>query len=224
MRVLLGEDDQSLGQGVTDGLHNLGFYVDWLTDGVSVEQAVLTDNAIDILILDLGLPRKDGLDVLKAIRAAGNDLPILILTARDAVEQRIAGLDCGADDYMLKPFDLHELAARLRAIVRRKQGFSHALIRHGEITLDLSSHSVSLGSSPVAVSQLEFAVLEHLLTHAGQVVSRQRIESLLYGWSEGVESNTVEVYIHHLRKKLGRELVKTVRGIGYMIPREAEHE
>ena len=217
MRVLLAEDDQSLGQGISDGLQSLGFYVDWLQDGLSIEQAVKIDESIDVLILDLGLPIKDGIDVLKSIRSSGNSIPILILTARDAIEQRITGLDLGADDYMLKPFDLHELAARLRAIVRRKRGFTQAVIRYGNIQLNLSQHSVTLNEQPVVLSNIEFAILEHLLTHVGQVISKQRIESLLYGWSEGVESNAVEVHIHHLRKKLGKELIKTLRGLGYMV-------
>ena len=217
MRVLLAEDDPSLGQGVCDGLQSLGFYVDWLQDGISIEQAVKNDDGIDILILDLGLPKKDGIDVLKSIRSSGNSVPILILTARDAIEKRIAGLDLGADDYMLKPFDLHELAARLRAIVRRKRGVTQAVIRYGNIQLNLSQHSITLDGQPVVLSNIEFAILEHLLTHVGQVISKQRIESLLYGWSEGVESNAVEVHIHHLRKKLGKELIKTLRGLGYMI-------
>lgn len=219
MRVLLAEDDQSLGQGLSDGLENLGFYVDWLQDGLSIEQAIMNDDGIDTLILDLGLPKKDGIDVLKSIRAAGKTLPILILTARDAVEQRISGLDLGADDYMLKPFDLHELAARLRAIVRRKSGYAQALLTHGHLKVNLSEHSVHMDDQPIILSNIEFAILEHLLSHVGQVVSKQRIESLLYGWSDGVESNAVEVHIHHLRKKLGKELIKTLRGLGYIVPK-----
>ncbi|MCW8931398.1 MAG: response regulator transcription factor [Gammaproteobacteria bacterium] len=219
MRVLLAEDDKSLGQGISDGLQKLGFCVDWLQDGLSIEHAIMNDDGIDILILDLGLPRKDGLDVLKTIRAADKSVSVLILTARDAVEQRIAGLDLGADDYMLKPFDLHELAARLRAIVRRKSGFTQALLSYGDLQVNLSEHSVKVQGQQVNLSHIEFAILEHLLTHIGQVVSKQRIESLLYGWSEGVESNAIEVHIHHLRKKLGKELIKTLRGLGYMVPK-----
>ncbi|MCP3849793.1 MAG: response regulator transcription factor [Gammaproteobacteria bacterium] len=219
MRVLLAEDDISLGQGICDGLQGLGFYVDWLEDGLSIEQAVITDDTIDILILDLGLPKKNGLEVLKSIRTIGNKIPILILTARDSIEDRIDGLDLGADDYMLKPFDLHELAARLRAIIRRKNGFTQAMLSYGVIQMNLSDHSVQLNDQPINLSQIEFSILEHMLSHVGQVVSKQRIESLLYGWSEGVESNAIEVHIHHLRKKLGKELIKTLRGLGYIVPK-----
>jgi len=219
MRVLLAEDDISLGQGICDGLQSLGFYVDWLEDGLSIEQAIMNDDAIDILILDLGLPKKNGLEVLKSIRSTGNKIPILILTARDAIEDRIDGLDLGADDYMLKPFDLHELAARLRAIIRRKNGFTQATLSYGALQMNLSEHTVSLNGQPVNLSQIEFSILEHMLSHVGQVVSKQRIESLLYGWSEGVESNAIEVHIHHLRKKLGKELIKTLRGLGYTVPK-----
>ncbi len=219
MRVLLAEDDISLGQGICDGLQSLGFYVDWLEDGLSIEQAIITDDTIDILILDLGLPKKNGLEVLKSIRSIGNKIPILILTARDSIEDRIDGLDLGADDYMLKPFDLHELAARLRAIIRRKNGFTQAMLSYGAIQMNLSEHSVRLSDQAINLSQIEFSILEHMLSHVGQVVSKQRIESLLYGWSEGVESNAIEVHIHHLRKKLGKELIKTLRGLGYIVPK-----
>jgi DNA-binding response OmpR family regulator len=224
MRVLLAEDDRSLGQGICDGLKRLGFYIDWLQDGQAIEQAILTnDDNFDIIILDLGLPKKDGLDVLKSIRAAGKTVPVIILTARDAVEQKIAGLDSGADDYMLKPFDIHELAARLRAIVRRKKGFTQAVLSYGDIEVNLSEHSVKQMGKVVSLSNIEFAILEHLISHVGQVVSKQRIESLLYGWADGVESNAVEVHIHHLRKKLGKDLIKTLRGLGYMVPKANNH-
>ncbi len=223
MRVLLAEDDADLGHGLSAGLEQLGFNVDWVEDGIAAEHAARGAEGIDILVLDLGLPRQDGLTVLKNLRNNGSELPILILTARDAVEDRVQGLDYGADDYLVKPFDLHELAARLRAILRRRSGRASPEIRHGNLVLDTASHVVKLNDEPVALSLHEYSILEYLLNHAGQVLSKQQIESSLYGWSEGVESNAVEVHVHHLRKKLGKDLIRTIRGLGYSIAREDIH-
>ena len=223
MRVLLAEDDVDLGHGLSSGLEQLGFNVDWVEDGIAAEHAARDAEGIDILVLDLGLPRQDGLTVLKNLRNDGSELPVLILTARDAVEERVQGLDYGADDYLVKPFDLHELAARLRAILRRRSGRASPEIRHGALVLDTTSHVVKLNDEPVALSLHEYSILEYLLNHTGQVLSKQQIESSLYGWSEGVESNAVEVHVHHLRKKLGKDLIRTIRGLGYSIAREDIH-
>jgi DNA-binding response OmpR family regulator len=172
-------------------------------------------------VLDLGLPRQDGLTVLSKLRSAGNEIPVLILTARDAVEDRVKGLDLGADDYLTKPFDLHELAARIRAILRRRNGRATSTMEFGGLVLDAASRTVVLNGEEVPLSLHEFTILEYLLNHSGRVLSKQQIEASLYGWNEGVESNAVEVHIHHLRKKLGKRLIRTVRGVGYSIARES---
>lgn len=216
MRVLLAEDDQLLGDGLSTGLQKLGYTVDWVRDGVAAEQALATEH-LDALILDLGLPRQDGLEVLRKLREANNDLPVLVLTARDTVQDRITGLDQGADDYLIKPFDLMEVAARLRSITRRREGRAAAVIQHGELNVDPAARSVYLKGEIVSLGSHEFAVLEALLNNRGRVLSREQLEEVLYGWEEGVESNAMEVYIHHLRKKLGKELIHTVRGVGYTI-------
>ncbi|MES9828877.1 MAG: response regulator [Candidatus Thiodiazotropha sp.] len=216
MRILLAEDDRYLGEGLALGLKQLGHTVDWVMDGMAAEQALSTEN-LDVLILDLGLPRQDGLHVLRKLRKQGKDLPVLVLTARDAVEQRIAGLDSGADDYVVKPFDLLEVNARLRAITRRREGRSASVIIYGDLVLDPAAHSLTKAGEEIMLGASEFAVLESLLTHQGRILSRQVLEEALYGWDEGVESNAVEVYIHHLRKKLGKDLIRTIRGVGYTI-------
>ncbi|MEW8028038.1 MAG: response regulator [Candidatus Thiodiazotropha sp.] len=216
MRILLAEDDKYLGEGLTLGLKQLGHTVDWVMDGLAAEQALLTEN-LDALILDLGLPRQDGLHVLKKLRKQGKDLPVLVLTARDAVEQRVEGLDLGADDYVVKPFDLLEVNARLRAITRRREGRSATVITYGDLVLDPAAHTLTRAGEEIMLGASEFAVLESLLTHQGRILSRQVLEETLYGWDEGVESNAVEVYIHHLRKKLGKDLIRTIRGVGYTI-------
>lgn len=221
MRVLLAEDDAALGQGLTTGLQHLGFHVDWVKDGVAAEHGAMDGEGIDILVLDLGLPRQDGLTVLSKLRSAGNEIPVLILTARDAVEDRVKGLDLGADDYLTKPFDLHELAARIRAILRRRNGRATSTMEFGGLVLDAASRTVVLNGEDVPLSLHEFTILEYLLNHSGRVLSKQQIEASLYGWNEGVESNAVEVHIHHLRKKLGKRLIRTVRGVGYSIARES---
>jgi DNA-binding response OmpR family regulator len=218
MRILLAEDDEQLGEGLTFGLKELGHRVDWVQDGAAALQA-LSSESLDVLILDLGLPEVDGLTVLKQLRKQKSNLPVLVLTARDTLESRIEGLDLGADDYVVKPFDLLEVNARLRAISRRREGRSEPLIEHGDLILDPASREVKKAGKPVSLSSYEYAVLETLITHSGRILSRQFLEESLYGWDEGVESNALEVYIHHLRKKLGKSLIKTVRGVGYSIKR-----
>jgi DNA-binding response OmpR family regulator len=218
MRILLAEDDEQLGEGLSFGLKELGHRVDWVQDGAAALQALNSDS-LDVLILDLGLPEVDGLTVLKQLRKQKSNLPVLVLTARDTLESRIEGLDLGADDYVVKPFDLLEVNARLRAISRRREGRSEPLIEHGDLILDPASREVKKAGKPVSLSSYEYAVLETLITHSGRILSRQFLEESLYGWDEGVESNALEVYIHHLRKKLGKSLIKTVRGVGYSIKR-----
>lgn len=219
MRILLAEDDPLLGEGLSMGLRQMGHTVDWVGDGLSAEHA-LEGEALDALILDLGLPNRDGMTVLRKLRRAGSNLPVLILTARDAVDDRIAGLDSGADDYVLKPFDLLELSARLRAITRRREGRANPHVELGPLALDPASRSATLNGRPIALSNHEYSVLEALLANAGRILSRGQLESSLYGWEEGAESNALEVHIHHLRKKLGKTLIKTARGVGYIVPKE----
>lgn len=218
MRVLLVEDDPLLGDGLTVALEQMGYTVDWITDGKQAELA-LRDTALDLLVLDISLPGQDGLTLLRTIRGRGNNIPVLLLTARDGLNDRITGLDSGADDYLVKPFDLEELAARLRAMSRRREGRSSPLLHYGDLTLDPAGCSVQLKGEPVPCTSREYAILEVLLTNCGQVLSRQRLEEALYGWDDGVESNAIEVYIHNLRKKIGKSIIQTVRGRGYKIPR-----
>lgn len=216
MKILLVEDDQLLGDGIAAGLTQAGFTVDWVLDGQQADTALLTHN-YDAVVLDLGLPKRSGMDVLKHARAQGKDLPILILTAYSAVEHRVAGLDAGADDYLAKPFDLTELQARLRALLRRSKGYADAVIRQGELSLDPASHTVLFAGQPVDVSAREFKILHSLLLNAGRVMSKAQLEEQLYGWGDEIESNTIEVFVHHLRRKLNPQLILTVRGVGYMI-------
>lgn len=218
MRVLLVEDDELLGAAVRDGLVQSGYVVDWLRDGGHAARSLLDDEP-DLLVLDLGLPGQDGLSILRNLRARESDLPVLVLTARETVEDRIAGLDSGADDYLVKPFDLGELTARLRAIGRRRSGRATPVISHGDLRFDPAARSVSLAGREVLLSAKAMAILEALLDRPGVPLSRDRLEHLLYGWGEGVESNAVEVHVHHLRKKLGKDLIRTIRGVGYMIPK-----
>lgn len=216
MRILLVEDDPLLGDGVRAGVAQEGYAVDWVQDGKSA-LAALEAERYDLVLLDLGLPRMSGLDVLAALRSRGNGVPVLILTARDRVADRVAGLDAGADDYLVKPFDLDELAARVRALARRQAGRAEPVIRHGDIVLDPAAHSVTLDGKPVELSPREFGVLRELLQNAGTVLSKARLEQSLYGWDQELGSNAVEVHIHHLRRKLGTHLIKTLRGIGYTV-------
>ena len=210
------EDDDLLGDGLKTGLKQEGYTVDWVKDGQSAENALL-DNEFDLVVLDIGLPTKTGLEVLKQIRSSGRHMPVLILTAKDSVQDRVTGLDSGADDYLVKPFDLEELCARLRVLQRRKAGRAAPMIEHGDVSLDPAAHKVYLKGEPVALSMREFALLQHLLENVGRVIPRARLEEKLYGWDAEVESNSLEVFVHHLRKKLGTELIRTVRGVGYMI-------
>ncbi len=216
MRLLLVEDDELLGSGVQAGLSHEGFAVDWVKDGEAAEM-FLSAEEYALMVLDLGLPRRSGMDVLMALRAQGKDLPVLILTAKDTVEDKVAGLDGGADDYLIKPFDLDELVARIRALLRRRGGRAAPLIHHNDIVIDPASHTVSKNDQLVEISPREFALLQKLLENPGRVLSRSQLESSLYSWKDEVDSNAVEVHIHHLRKKLGRELIRTVRGVGYVV-------
>lgn len=216
MRLLLVEDDALLGSGVRAALAEMGFAVDWVRDGEAANVA-LTDECYDLLVLDLGLPRCSGTEVLRRLRAASRDLPVLILTARDRVADRIAGLDAGADDYLIKPFDVDELGARLRALQRRRGGHASAVIEHGNLRLDPAAHQVTRNGAVLDLSPREFAVLHLLLANPGRVQSRAQIEEKLYAWGQEVESNAVEVHVHRLRRKLGNDLIRTVRGVGYVI-------
>jgi two-component system OmpR family response regulator/two-component system response regulator QseB len=211
MRILLAEDDPLLGDGLKAGLCQLGFQVDWVRDGDASERE-LRAQPYAAAVLDLGLPRKDGMDVLSAVRRAGISIPILVLTARDSIPDRIRGLNAGADDYVLKPVDLHELAARLRALVRRA---------HGQTQECLSAQDVVLQASKVVpLSTREFDLLHAFMLNAGRVLSREQLEQYLYSWGQEVESNAVEVHVHNLRRKLGNPIIHTVRGVGYIMPAE----
>ncbi|MEJ2141411.1 MAG: response regulator [Gammaproteobacteria bacterium] len=219
MRLLLVEDDELLGDGLKAGLSMSGYTVEWLKDGHSADSA-LKSNPFDLVVLDIGLPDHSGLEVLKKLRKRNDDVPVLILTARDTVEDRITGLDSGADDYLVKPFDLDELCARLRAIQRRHSGHSSPVLVHGELTLDPAAHSVKFRDEPLKVSAHEFTLLHYLLSNAGRVIPRSRLEEILYGWNSSIESNSLEVFIHNLRKKIGKDFIRTIRGIGYMIDKQ----
>jgi two-component system response regulator QseB len=219
MRILLAEDDPLLGDGVRAGLRQLGFQVDWVRDGEAAERE-LRSQAYSAAVLDLGLPLRDGIDVLAAVRRAGIVLPVLVLTARDAVPDRIRGLDVGADDYVVKPVDLHELAARLRALGRRAHGQPQERLTAQDVELDPAARMVLKAGEPVTLSSREFDLLQALMLNAGRVLSREQLEQHLYSWGQEVESNAVEVHIHHLRRKLGPALVQTVRGVGYTLLRE----
>jgi DNA-binding response OmpR family regulator len=218
MRILLVEDDPMIGKTLSTALAQDGYTVDWIKDGPAARVAIDTaDGAYSLVLLDLGLPRKSGLDLLKEIRRAGNKVRVLIVTARDAVADRVAGLDAGADDYLVKPFSLDELGARMRALLRRDIAREDNVIRHGDLALDAGSRSVTRAGTPVDVSAREFALLEALLERPGTALSKAQLEERLYGWGEEVESNTVEVHVHNLRKKLGAEAIRTIRGVGYVI-------
>ncbi len=220
MKLLLVEDDALLGDGVRAGLKQAGFAVDWVQDGLAAKVA-LDSEEYDLLVLDLGLPKLSGMDLLKSVRAKRTSLPVLILTARDTVADRVAGLNAGADDYLLKPFDLDELIARLNALLRRSAGQVELTLQHGDIELMPASHQVRLAGQEVSLSAREFSLLHTLLLHSGRVHSREQLEQTLYGWGEEVESNAIEVHVHHLRKKLGADLIRTLRGVGYVIDKAA---
>lgn len=219
MRILLAEDDPLLGDGLRAGLRQLGFQVDWVRDGEAAERE-LRAQPYTAAVLDLGLPRKDGLDVLSAIRQARITTPILVLTARDTVPERIRGLDLGADDYVVKPVDLDELAARLRALVRRAHGQPLECLSAQDVTLEPASRAVQQAGVAVALSTREFDLLHALMLNAGRVLSREQLEQHLYSWGQEVDSNAIEVHIHNLRRKLGNGLIHTVRGVGYMLARD----
>lgn len=219
MRLLLTEDDLLLGNGIETGLRQAGFTVDWAKDGREAQLALETTE-YELVVLDLGLPRLGGLALLQQLRAKGRDTPVLILTARDTVQDRVAGLDAGADDYLIKPFDLAELTARIRALLRRAHGRSVPVIRHGKLAVDPATQRVERNGASIQLSGRECAILIDLLEHCGTALSRARLEESLYGWNEEIESNAVEVHIHNLRKKLGDDLIKTIRGVGYLIRKE----
>ncbi|MBX3603686.1 MAG: response regulator transcription factor [Piscinibacter sp.] len=221
MRILLAEDDPLLGDGLRTGLRQLGFQVDWVRDGEAADRELRAGEHA-AAVLDLGLPRRDGLDVLHAARAAGSRTPVLVLTARDAVPDRIRGLDLGADDYVVKPVDLHELAARLRALVRRGSGPAQECLRAHGVALDVAQRRVSRDGIDVPLSAREFDLLHALMRAEGRVLSREQLERQMYGWGQEVESNAVEVHVHHLRRKLTPALIQTVRGIGYALARSPE--
>lgn len=218
MRILLVEDDPQLGDGLSIGLRQAGFAVDWVRDGHAADHALQAES-FDLVVLDLGLPRLSGMAVLTRARQRGQTMPILILTARDATGDKVAGLDAGADDYLVKPIDLDELTARIRALTRRSAGRAAPLLIHGELAIDPAAHVVTLAGQPVDLSSREFSLLQMLLENAGRVLTRTQLEQSLYGWHEEPDSNALEVHIHHLRKKLGSELIRTLRGVGYTIPR-----
>jgi len=216
MRVLLVEDDELLGDGVRIGLMQYGYAVDWVKDGQSALQAILSEN-FDTIVLDLGLPKRSGLEVLKAARSKNISTPVLILTARELVEDRVKGLDAGADDYLVKPFDLEELSARIRALQRRTVARAEPMIAYGKISLDPASRTAFLDGEPVILSRREFALLLKLLENTGRVLSRENLTQTLYGWGDEIDSNALEVHIHNLRKKFGHNLIRTIRGIGYVV-------
>ena len=221
MRLLLVEDDELLGDAVKIGLTQFGYVVDWLKDGDMAETVVKTES-FDLIILDLGLPKRSGMMFLQSLRQSSNKTPVIILTARESVEDRIKGLDAGADDYMTKPFDLNELSARVRALIRRAQGRADPILQYGPITMDMAAHTVLLDKQPVNIARREFALLQKLLENKGQVLSREQLMQSIYSWDEEVDSNALEVHIHNLRKKLKANFIRTIRGIGYLV--EKIHE
>lgn len=216
MRILLVEDDPMLGDGIADGLRQHGFTVDWLTCGLPVA-ATLAAESFAAVILDLTLPDIDGLQVLRRLRRDGSTVPVLILTARDALDDRVTGLDAGADDYLPKPFAMKELISRLRALVRRSKGVIQPELRHGAICLFSEAQQATFNDQPVTLTRQEFRLLEELLLHCGRVMTKELLEQSLYGWNDGVESNAIEVHIHHLRKKFYPELIRNIRGVGYIV-------
>jgi DNA-binding response OmpR family regulator len=221
MRVLLAEDDPLLGDALQAGLRQRGFDAEWVKDGIAAE-AALRSGTFSAAILDLGMPRLDGLALLRRERARSSRLPVLVLTARDAVADRVRGFDTGADDYVVKPVDLDELAARLRALVRRAQGEASPELRVAGVRLDPAARTVEYDGRRVDLKAKEFNLLHELMLNAGRVLSRRQIEERLYAWGEEVESNAVEVHVHHLRRKLAPDVIRTVRGVGYLLPREHE--
>ena len=220
MRLLLVEDDAMIGTAAQQGLRQEGHAVDWVRDGREAEGAA-AHGVYDLVLLDLGLPRKDGLAVLRAMRARGNPVPVVIITARDAVSDRVAGLDAGADDYLVKPFDLDELAARVRAVLRRHSGRAEAILRAGDLEIDTASRQVRWKGRDVALSAREYALLEALADRPGAFLTRAQLEERLYGWEEEIASNAVEVHVHALRRKLDPSIIRNVRGMGYSLVKDA---
>lgn len=221
MRILLVEDDELLGDGLSRGLTQARYTVDWLKDGLSADQALRTED-FDMVVLDLSLPKMSGVTVLQNLRARGKTVPVLILTARESVEDRVKGLDSGADDYLTKPFDLDELCARMRALQRRFSSRAAPLLVYKNITMDPAAHTVTLNGEPVNVSRREFSLLQKLLENAGRVLSREHLTQSLYGWGSDVDSNALEVHIHNLRKKFGAGIIHTIRGVGYLVDKNKE--
>ncbi|MDM0040149.1 response regulator [Variovorax sp. J22G21] len=219
MRLLLVEDDTMIGETLLDLLRGENYAVDWVRDGEMADTA-LRAHRYDLMLLDLGLPRRDGLEVLRSLRARRDSVPVLVATARDAVGDRVAGLDAGADDYVVKPYDMTELLARIRALIRRRAGHGEPTFSHLGVTLNPATHEATLNGQPVALSAREWAVIEPLIARPGVLMSRAQLEEKLYSWKDDISSNAVEVYIHGLRKKLGAGLIQTVRGLGYMVARE----
>ena len=215
MRVLLVEDDELLGDAVKTGLTQFGYLVEWLKDGETARAAIKTES-FELIILDLSLPKLSGMKLLQSIRHDQNTTPVIILTARESVHDRIKGLDSGADDYITKPFDLNELSARIRALVRRSQGRADSLLQYRNLTIDPAAHSVLMDDVPINVPRREFSLLQKLLENDGQVLSRDQLMQSIYGWEDDVDSNTLEVHIHNLRKKLNATFIRTIRGVGYM--------
>lgn len=218
MRLLLVEDDTMIGDSVLDLLRAEHYAVDWVKDGEMADTALRTQT-YDLVLLDLGLPRRDGLAVLRDLRTRKERIPVLIATARDSIQQRIEGLDAGADDYVLKPYDLDELLARIRALMRRAAGRAEPVYEHKGVSINPATREVAVRGEPVVLSAREWAVLEPLLARPGLVLSRTQLEEKLYGWKDEISSNAVEVYIHGLRRKLGTEMIQNVRGVGYMVPK-----
>lgn len=216
MRLLLVEDDEILGDGLVAGLTMEGYAVDWLTNGKLADEA-LKLNSYELIVLDLNLPDMDGLSILRALRNRKDETPVMVLTAKDTVPDRVLGLDSGADDFVIKPFDLDEVCARLRALARRNEGRSVPMLEYKGVILDPAAHQVTYNGEKVELSQKEFEILNFLMGNIGKVISRARLEESLYSWNSDIESNTVEVHIHHLRKKLDSSLIRTVRGVGYII-------
>jgi DNA-binding response OmpR family regulator len=223
MRLLLVEDDLMIGESVLDLLRAEGYAVDWIKDGEMAERA-LSDQSYDLVLLDLGLPKVDGLVVLRNLRAKKIRTPVLIATARDALDLRVLGLNMGADDYVVKPYELAELLARIRALIRRASGRAEPVYEHMGVSVDPVTREVLVGDQPVALVAREWAILELLLARPGTVLSRKQLEEKLYSWKDEVSSNAVEVYIHGLRKKLGAHMIQNVRGVGYMVPRSSHGE
>ncbi|MQM30494.1 MAG: DNA-binding response regulator [Candidatus Accumulibacter phosphatis] len=216
MRILLVEDDAMIGEAISLALKDRAYAVDWVRDGATANN-VLQDGGHQAVLLDLGLPKRDGLEVLQRLRQAGNTIPVLVITARDGIDDRIKGLDIGADDYLVKPFDVNELLARLRAIIRRQGGHAAPLLSNGKVSLDPASHEARCGEAVELLSAREFALLHALLLRPGAILTRNELEERIYGWNEEVESNVIDVLIHGLRRKLGPTIIKNIRGAGWMV-------